>query len=116
MMVHHLQLVIWKLRFNNKQKGYLYSISGRNYFTMHLRDIYISMLSFFRLETGENSELQIRVQWGTIAITLFFIVYYISMLIWVIKFYKYEDRSNKILKISLFAVLGFMSSIVGYFL
>ena len=52
MMVHHLQLVIWKLRFNNKQKGYLYSISGRNYFTMHLRDIYISMLSFFRLETG----------------------------------------------------------------
>lgn len=63
-----------------------------------------------------NSELQLRVLWGTIAITLFFAVYYIFMLIWVKKSYKKEDRTNLILKISLFAILGFMSSIVGYFL
>jgi hypothetical protein len=68
----------------------------------------------WRLEL--SSELQFRVLWGTIAITLFFIVYYIFTLIWVIRFYTYEDRTNKILKISLFAILGFMSSVVGYFL
>ncbi len=63
-----------------------------------------------------NSELQLRVLWGTIAITLFFAIYYISMIIWVKKNYKKEDRTNLIFKICLVAILGFMSSIVGYFL
>ena len=68
----------------------------------------------WRQELG--SELQFRVLWGTIAITLFFIVYYTFMLIWVKRFYTEENKVNQMIKISLFAIMGFMSSIVGYFL
>lgn len=63
-----------------------------------------------------NSEIQFRILWGSLAITIFFVLYYISMLIWVKKFYTKEDKTNQLLKISLFAILGFLSFVISYFL
>lgn len=63
-----------------------------------------------------NSEIQLRILWGSLAIALFFVIYYTFMFVWVIKFYTGKNKTNQFLKISLFALIGIMSYIVGYFL
>ena len=63
-----------------------------------------------------NSEIQFRIFWGSLAITIFFVLYYTSMLIWVKKFYTEEDKTKQLLKIGLFAMLGFLSFVINYYL
>lgn len=61
-----------------------------------------------------NSEIQLRILWGALAITIFFILYYTSIFIQVKKFYNEEDKTKQLLKIGLFAILGFLSFAINY--
>lgn len=79
----------------------------------------IFIFQFFRFadwKSDLNKEIQFRILCGSLAIVIFFALYYICMLVWVKKNYTKDDKTNQLLKISLFAILGFLSFLVGYFL
>lgn len=63
-----------------------------------------------------SSEIQFRILCGSMAIAIFFALFYIVLFVWVKKIYTGEDKTKQLLIISLFGVLGFMSYIVGYLL
>lgn len=63
-----------------------------------------------------NSEIQLRIMWGSLAIALFFVSYYAFMFVWVKKNYMEENKTRQLFKICLFAILGILSFTIGYFL
>ncbi len=63
-----------------------------------------------------NSEIQFRILWGSLAISTFFILYYASMLIRVKKYYTEENKTILLLKICLYAILGFLSFAINYYM
>lgn len=63
-----------------------------------------------------NSEIQFRILWGSLAIAIFFVLYYASIFIRVKKYYTEENKVKQLLKISLFAILGFLSFVINYYL
>lgn len=63
-----------------------------------------------------DSVIQLRIFWGSLAIVIFFILYYVSIFIWVKRFYNEEDKNKQLLKISFFAILGFLTFAINYYL
>ncbi len=63
-----------------------------------------------------NSEIQFRILWGSLAITIFFVSYYTFLFFLVKKFYTEKNKVNQLLKICFFAILGFLSFVISYFL
>ena len=62
-----------------------------------------------------NSEIQFRILWGSLGIAVFFIVCYGILFFRVKHSYNEKDKTGRLMKISLFAVLGFLSYVIGYF-
>lgn len=99
---------------NKKNENIFYRIST---FSPCLFEIFI--FQCFRFADWKNdldSEIQTRILFGSLAIAVFFALYYIIFFIWVKKFYIGGDKTIQLLKTGLFAMLGFMSYIIGYFL
>ena len=67
-------------------------------------------------KSGLSQEIQFRILWGSLAIVIFFVLYYDSMLIRIKKYYTEENKTRQLLKISLFAILGFLSFAINYYL
>ncbi|SEU26398.1 hypothetical protein SAMN05443270_4140 [Lacrimispora sphenoides] len=79
----------------------------------------IFIFQCFRFADWRNDlsqEIQFRILWGSLAIVIFFVLYYVSIFIWVKKYYTEENKTKQLLKISLFAILGFLSFAINYYL
>jgi flagellar biogenesis protein FliO len=65
---------------------------------------------------GLSQEIQFRILWGSLAIVIFFVLYYTSLLVRVKKYYTEGNKTKQLLKISLFAILGFLSFAINFYL
>lgn len=73
----------------------------------------------FRFADWRNdlpAEIQIRIFWGALIIAISFLLYYSCLLRMVFLFYSKDNRMFKIGTIILYASIGFLSYIIGYFI
>lgn len=97
----------------NKKDTFILSPIG--VFTPCVFEIFIfQCFRFADWKSGLDSEIQFRILWGSLAIAVFFALYYTSMLIWMKKYYTEEDKTKQLLKISLLNILGFLSFVINF--
>ena len=63
-----------------------------------------------------SSDIQFRILWGSLGISLAFILYYTCLFIWVLKSDDKNHKANQLFKICLFAILGISTFLIHYFI
>lgn len=97
---------------NKKDSRFLYSIT---ILPCMLETFIFQSFRFAEWRKEMNSEIQFRILWGSLGIAVFFIVFYGILFFRVKHSYDEKDKTGQLVKISIFAVLGFLSYVIGYF-
>lgn len=78
----------------------------------------IFIFQFFRFadwRSGLSADIQLRIFSGSLLIAIFFVIHYIFLFFLIKKFYTKEDIKIRLFKICIFAIFGFLSFIINYF-